>query len=81
MKAGSLSASSPLSEAKEVLAQMREQNEILKEQNRLWQENLLKAEQLKVQDMLGGRSFAGQQQEKKEETAIEYKNRVLRGGL
>jgi hypothetical protein len=64
-----------ISEAKEVVKQLKEQND-------RYEQLVKRQEELSVENMLGGRSAASVQQEQpKEETPEEYKNRVMRGGL
>lgn len=53
----------------------------IKEQNDRAEELQLRQEQLMAKQALGGNSEAGIAPEKKEETDIEYKNRVMSGVL
>lgn len=46
-----------------------------------YREVLSRAEQLHANQVLSGRATAGKEPEKKEETAVEYKNRILRGEI
>lgn len=55
-------------------------DEILKAKESLRKEND-RSEQIKSEQILGGTAVAGQEAEKpKEETAVEYKNRIMGGG-
>lgn len=52
----------------------------IKEENDRHEQLVLRQEKLAAQNMLGGKSSAGQKQEPpKEETPEEYKNKVMRG--
>lgn len=66
---------SSLEEAKKVLAEMRAEND--RREKLLERDERLRAEQL-----ISGKADAGQPHlPPKEETPLEYKNRVLRGGV
>lgn len=53
----------------------------LAEQNKRMEANIKKQEELIAEMKLTGKSLIGQGKEEKEETAAEYKNRVMQGNL
>jgi len=59
----------------------REEYEALKTQNDNVEAELLRREQLKAKIAEGGKSETGQTEVKKEETAKEYADRVMGGGV
>ena len=67
-----------IQEAKEAAAEIRKANEEKKE---LLEREEKLIERKEVLNELGGRSYAGQKEEKKEETPKEYMERVMRGDL
>lgn len=58
--------------ARDIKESLNERKEILDREEKLFREQ-------KAIRELGGNSFAGQKEEKKEETPAEYKDRILRG--
>jgi len=62
----------PISEAKEVLTKLEEQNNKFKE-------NLDRAERLKVEDLVSGKSLAGQPEKTEEQKEIESAKKLLAG--
>ena len=65
-----------------VLDEANEVYKKLEEQNQKFQELLERQEELMARQMLRGRSDATvEETKKKEESALEYKNRIMRGEL
>lgn len=52
-----------------------------KRENDRREELLIREEQLQARKVIGGETEAGKTVEKKEETPLEYKNRILKGEL
>jgi len=65
-------APSPLEESRQLVAEMKQQNEMLREQ-------LNRAEELRAYDMLSGKAEAGKQGRSKEEIGLDNAREFLKG--